>query len=471
MANEVKVTITAEDKTKAGIHKANASLKQMVDGARKVASGFAQAGAAAVAVAVVIDRAFKAANEAALRLGRTDVSTQYEKMNTALQSSLDTILLVTGTLDGMKAAWYGIEQAAKLAALLIIKGMAEAQIAVLNVGGAFSDLQAQIRTVALAMLATRMLTKAEYDLITTSITLTDTQRAAAIAAIQLRAANQAAALVNGIVTESYKEGTKAIQDQRKALVGVTMARRAAQKGGTGEKDWARSILDIARSAAQAQADANKERARTLAEIDADSAAERVAMAEDYQEQIKSISKDGGEEIEDAIRGGDALALARALKSRQTQLATARTDYDKKLGAQKSAESKSRAAAQSAYSQAMADQKDAQTEQVLSLKLSLMTIETMQAASQAAQLLGIQQFFVDAADAFGKGWDALTGPKTGDKVGSKSGSRGGTPSTISNANSPSGKNNSGPLNVNVIVGGDDAVRAIVRNVFVQEMMTA
>lgn len=469
MANEVKVTITAEDKTKAGIKKANDGLKTLKENVSKAARGMAEFGAAAVAVGLGIERAFKAANDAAEKMGRTDVTAQYAEMTASVELAGEAILGATGLLDGLKQAWFGIEYAARLAAVLIIKGMGEAQIAIIDATANLGDFGAKLRVVAMGLMLIGKLSKEEYAMIDGMLGMTAAERDAAKEAIRLKMAQQALALTNEAVNERVventaktKANTEAIKNNRKAFIeSISTEKKSGTKATPTNNagEIAKGLLDIAQSAASDLADAEKQRAKDLADIDADSAKQRTAIEQDYQDRIKAIQDSGSEDIENAIRGGDALALAQALKSRAKELQTAQTDHDRKLKEQQQSEDEARADANSAYSQALADQKAAEKAQLDSLRLSLMTIETAQQASYAAQLLGISSFFSQAQTLYNAGWAGIASGKSGGSMAPRN------PASSSQPVSTSG----GGMSVRVTVGGDEAVRAIVRNVIVEEVI--
>lgn len=259
------------------LKKAKEEQAKFVEGVKKGIRAVAEMAGAAVAVGMLIERVFNSANEAAERLGRVDVTSQYTEMQAGIQQAGDAILAATGLLDGFKAAWYGIEYAARLTAAATIVGMGEVQKILLDVGKSLGTLALQFAPIAAGMKAFSPGVGVILDAAAATAKMTDAEIAAAKAAIDLNTRQNIL-----LVTD---------ENLKKRVVELSAAEKKkteeAKKAAEAEKQRAlnvyKSILDITR---------------------------------DYMRRKKEIETGEQDDINDAIRAGDARALINAQKDRE-----------------------------------------------------------------------------------------------------------------------------------------------------------
>ncbi len=90
---------------------------------------------------------------------------------------------------------------------------------------------------------------------------------------------------------------------------------------------ARTLADISRQRIDAIQQASEDLTSDLADIQDDSARNRIKIEERFQERIRQIKTQFGDQIEEAIRRRDARGLASALKGQKDQLGQATRDRD------------------------------------------------------------------------------------------------------------------------------------------------
>lgn len=90
----------------------------------------------------------------------------------------------------------------------------------------------------------------------------------------------------------------------------------------------RRLAAIDRTRIEAIQQASEDLTSELADIDSESARDRIRIEEQFQERIRQIKNQFGDQIEEAIRRRDARGLAQALKGQKEQLSQATRDRDK-----------------------------------------------------------------------------------------------------------------------------------------------
>lgn len=90
---------------------------------------------------------------------------------------------------------------------------------------------------------------------------------------------------------------------------------------------ARRLAAISSTRIEAVQQASEDLTSELADIDSESARDRIRIEQGFQERIRQIKNQFGDQIEEAIRRRDARGLAQALKGQKEQLGQATRDRD------------------------------------------------------------------------------------------------------------------------------------------------
>lgn len=128
-----------------------------------------------------------------------------------------------------------------------------------------------------------------------------------------------------------EEGLTATREQlglRRSRLMVDIAIREGDRLQDVARRNARQLADIDRTRIETIQQASEDLSSELADIDTESSRARVRIEEQFQERIRQIRNQFGDQIEEAIRRRDARGLAQARKGQAEQLSQAQRDRDK-----------------------------------------------------------------------------------------------------------------------------------------------
>lgn len=257
----------------------------------------------AVAAAAAIKQGFDAAYESAKRLGRTDIVSTFDETSRSIQNTFDVAMQATGTFDIMAVSLIMLENRLKLAAMAVIQIREKFALMLLDVGNGLADLYEKNFLFRLSINQIvgefNKIPGVKIDFSQVQ-GLSEAEKQAQIETIKAQTATDLYMLSNEYLQSTLLQTATA----------QTTATKATEKSTT-----------MAKRATTAQEEYLKAQQQKQAQV----YQSLLGIAEDYQRSLKDIQNRGTEDIEDAIRNGDARALMDAKKSRAQALAQAEAD--------------------------------------------------------------------------------------------------------------------------------------------------